>query len=206
METLKSSKREIAGLVALYAVLYVVIGFVGTFGGAFVGLLLAIPIVLLSPYYVVFVAIITWYKRHKETVAAKFRPEEADQELIESPAFRFAAKTQTHTFSHNFLLTITGILGIILLYLTRATNNDSDWQDVALWGVGTLAVIGSIYSIIINVGLIYNKKVRAAEQYATRTRTGAWKLILVNRIWSWGIWVTGGAAAVFILFGTGLLY
>jgi hypothetical protein len=38
-----------------------------------------------------------------------------------------------------------------------------------------------------------------AEQQAYRTRSGAWKLILANRIWSWGIWVSGGLLSAFIL-------
>jgi hypothetical protein len=213
MDTLQSNeqaqapiRRGILGLVALYAVIYIILGVLGAGGGAFLAGILLIPLILLAPLYVITVAIISIYKHRKVIAEAKNQIPADEWQYAEHPAYWFNAKAQTRTFAHNFLLTAVGIISLVLYFLTPESSVDTDWPDIALWGVGTLAVAGSYYSIIINTGLIYNKQLRTVERYAYTSRTGAWKLILANRIWSWGIWITGGAFATFAVHGAGILY
>jgi len=213
MDTLQSNekaqapnRRGILGLVALYAVIYVILGVLGAGGGAFLAGVLLIPLILLAPVYVITVAIISIYKHRKVIAEAKNQIPADEWQYTQHPAYWFNAKAQTRTFAHNFLLTAVGIASLVIYIITQVNNVDADWPDIALWGLGTLAVAGSYYSIIINTGLIYNNQLRTAERHAFVTRTGAWKLILANRIWSWGIWITGGAFATFAVHGAGILY
>jgi len=175
----------------LYALGFILIGIVGRFGLALVAIYGAILLVFAGPVYVLVVLIITARKRKAERAILASMDDSDKQQFTTYPAYQFAARTQVHTFANNILLSISAIGGIILGIVIAATNNSSDIQDVLLWGLGTALVTQTVLTVIINLELVYNTSLRLTEQHALQTRTGAWKLILINRVWSWGIWTVG---------------
>jgi hypothetical protein len=180
----------------LYALGFILVGIVGRFGLALVAIFGAILLAFAGPVYVITVLIVTARKRKAERAILASMNNSDKQQFTTYPAYQFAARTQIHTFATNILLTISSIGGIILGSVIGATNNSQDIQDVLLWGLGTALVVQTILTVIINTELVYNTSLRLTEQYALQTRTGAWKLILINRIWSWGIWTVGALMGV----------
>jgi hypothetical protein len=180
----------------LYALGFILVGIVGRFGLALVAIFGAILLAFAGPVYVIIVLIVTARKRKAERAILASMNNFDKQQFTTYPAYQFAARTQIHTFATNILLTISSIGGIILGSVIGATNNSQDIQDVLLWGLGTALVVQTILTVIINTELVYNTSLRLTEQYALQTRTGAWKLILINRIWSWGIWTVGAIMGV----------
>lgn len=59
----------------------------------------------------------------------------------------------------------------------------------------------SVVEILVNVRWLYGRGVAIAEEYAVRTRTHNWLLILVNRWVGWAIWWTGAVVAAHLLLG-----
>jgi len=183
----------------LYALGFVVIAILGRFGLAFGAIFGAIIFTIVGPAYVLTVFMLTLVKRKKEREILDTMDEAGKQQLTQHPAYKFEARSQIHTFANNILLTVSTIGGIILASVITVTNNSEDIQDVILWALGTALVTQTVITIIFNTGIVYNRKLRLTEKHALRTRTGAWKLILTNRVWSWGIWTVGA------LIGIGLM-
>jgi hypothetical protein len=187
----------------LYALGFVVIAILGRFGLAFLAFIPAVIFTVTGPGYVLTVFVLTLGKRQKERELLDTMDEDGKQQLTQHVAYKFEARSQIHTFANNILLTFSTIGGIILAIVITATKNSEDIQDVILWALGTALVVQTIITIIFNTGIVYNQKLRLAEQHALRTRTGAWKLILINRVWSWGIWTVGALMGIglMVLFG-----
>jgi hypothetical protein len=188
----------------LYALGFILVALAGRVGLAFLAAVGAAVLLFLGPFYVLFVLIITLTKRKKEQIILDSMDEQTRDQITHEPAYTFNAPAQIHTFANNILLTFSVIGFSILSYIIWKTNNAEDWQDVALWTLGTALIAQIILLLIINVGLVYTRRIRLTEQYALQTRTGAWKLILINRIWSWGIWTVGalmGVTGIVLVFG-----
>ena len=175
----------------LYTLGFILVALAGRVGLAFPAFFVAAALLFLGPFYVLFVLIITLTKRKKERIVLDNMDEPTREQLTHEPAYTFNTPTQIHTFANNILLTLSTIGFSILGYIIWKTSDAEDWQDVALWTLGTALVTQTILLIIINIGLVYTRRIRIPEQHALRTRTGAWKLILTNRVWSWGIWTVG---------------
>jgi hypothetical protein len=180
----------------LYALGFIIVGIIGRFGLALVAIFGAILLVFAAPVYVIIVLIVTARKRKAEQAILAAMDDSDKQQFTTYPAYQFATRTQIHTFANNILLTISSIAFIILGFIIWKTHDAEDWQDVALWALGTALFTQTILTVIINTELVYNTSLRLTEQYALQTRTGAWKLILINRIWSWGIWTVGALMGV----------
>lgn len=189
-------KQRILRNTILYALGFILVGIIGRFGLALVAIYGALLLVFAGPVYVLVVLIITARKRKAERAILASMDDSNKQQFTMYPAYQFAARTQIHTFANNILLTVSAIGGIILGIIIAATNNSSDTQDVLLWGLGTALVTQTILTVIINTEIVYNTSLRLTEQYALQTRTGAWRLILINRVWSWGIWAVGALMGV----------
>lgn len=199
---------KVAVYAGVYAISCVIIGFLGAYGLAYVVAAFALLIVPLAPIYVIFVLVLTLYKRRKEAVISQSRTEEDRQRLTQHPAFRFNNESQIHTLVHNIILTVAGIILLAFTfffvgevrYANPGIHFGINMSPELTLGFNTVMILLTVTCIVVNVGIVYNQQIRAVEQHATRTRTGAWKLILVNRIWSWGVWSTGGLVAVYIIY------
>jgi hypothetical protein len=203
MTTTPSFPKQILKRILIYTGISALIGASGLVGVSFLAVFAAGIILHLGVAYVIVVIVITLRNRKKEQENLKTATPNYLSSVEKNPAFTFADISQIQTFSSNFVITVTGIIIAVLAwqetypFYDRAGDDPTIYTFFAIFG--TAFVFQTIYTIVVNRPLIYNQELRMAEQQAYRTRSGAWKLILANRIWSWGIWVSGGLLSAFIL-------
>ncbi|WP_411719649.1 hypothetical protein [Mycetocola sp.] len=90
------------------------------------------------------------------------------------------------------------VLGLLGLLLAVTTVNAVPLPDSTMFLLALIAAFSGV-EIVANAGWIYRRKTVLAEEYALRTRTHSWKLILANRWLGWAIWYTGAGIAGFVL-------
>jgi hypothetical protein len=111
---------------------------------------------------------------------------------VEMGAANFGARAQKLSLLNGTML---GLLGILLLPSMRLVSPPPGSTMVIL----ALIAMFSAVEIVVNAGWIYGRRTVLAEEYALRTRTHSWKLILANRWLGWLIWYTGAGIAGFAL-------
>jgi len=188
------------------------------FGGAFIFWLIGTLLATGGLAYVIAVIWITFCKRIIEKSKLRKANTSERQEYSHHPAVYFQTASQNNSWALNAFFTIGAILYLIagFLYIQSSIvilNNASLLSELStyrmvLWtiiifGNAPLITAALWLAVLANVPLIYNTELRIAERLALKTKTGAWKKILTNRIWSWSIWIFGGVVACAYLYYSG---
>lgn len=183
----ESWTRSVIGYVSLA----VILGLGGVFA---VIAMLPIAFLLVSiaiPYTVIATVIIVRMRRSARAALAETGDSEVHASFV-----TFGGRSQRWSLMNGAVL---GVLGLVILAETLL----EPWLDEELYGglifLYGLAAILSALEIAVNAAWIYGRSYVRAEEYALANRTGAWKLILANRILGWVIWFTGSMVAGWLL-------
>lgn len=158
-----------------------IFGIMGALALAFVLIIGAVPYTLIATFFIV-------RKRSAARRALDGRPDLS----VETPLANFGGMSQKLSLVNGIML---GLLGILLLL---SMGDAVPLPDNTGFILAPIAAFSAV-EIVVNAGWIYRKETVLAEEYAIRTRTHSWKLIIVNRWLGWVIWYTGAGIAGFML-------
>lgn len=121
-------------------------------------------------------------------------PQEGRPDLDDVAEFRTGP--QRYTFLLNVVLVINLLVAAVVLAVSAA-NGYAD-SGVVLMFCGVIAEAFGIPLIVVNAIWAYRRRFIVGEHRALSSRTGAHRLILVNRVLAYAVWVPYVAAAIVI--------
>lgn len=174
--------------ILVYVVLAVIFG-LGAVFGLFVMMALAVPLTLGAiPYTLIATFFILRGRRAARKALDAMQYVEVDVNVG-----RFGGWWQRLSLLNGLVL---GALGVALLI--SLLNFVPPLSEISM-GILALIAMFSAVEIIVNAGWIYPKRTVLAEEFALKTRTHSWKLILANRWLGWVIWWTGAVLAGYLV-------
>jgi hypothetical protein len=123
--------------------------------------------------------------------------EEERRNLLAHPAAHFQTDSQKYSrvFNVSFVILLIPFIYLAFLFSILPAENEELARVSYIFSAILFGIVESgvgLLSFIAGYPRIHNHEYRMVEQYAMQTKTGAWKRIRNNRIWSWVIW---GASA-----------
>lgn len=124
--------------------------------------------------------------------------EEEQQQLLSHPAANFQTGSQKYSraFNVSFVILLLPFAYLAFLFsISPVENEELARVSYVFFGIlfGVVESVVGLLSFIAGYPRIHNHEYRMAEQYAMQTKTGAWKRIRNNRIWSWVVWGTSAS-------------
>jgi hypothetical protein len=170
--------------------------------------LLLLPIALfcfLGIPYLIYNIIKNSTNTQKELLSLPKLTEEEQQQLLAHPAANFQTDSQKYSraFNVSFII-ILALLILLFIFIAAFPSENPGLKGIAYIAFGLLFVIvasgAGLLSFISGYPRIHNHEYSMAEQYAMQTKTGAWKRIRNNRIWSWAVWgVSASLMPIFVI-------
>jgi small-conductance mechanosensitive channel len=99
------------------------------------------------------------------------------------------------------LLVELAVGGILVAVLPPGSSGISEYGFLALAG-GSALVVGSVFTIGVNMPQLYGRRVIALERHAVATRTGAWRIILLSWVLSPLLWIGYSTAVAVVMVPT----
>jgi Ca2+/Na+ antiporter len=170
--------------------------------------LLIIPIIVLIvgavPYFI-YLIIRTVRNRQTERNAISSYSENEKQALLNHPAAHFKTNAQQYTRIFNIIFILAVIPFLWIAFSFYFTPVEARGTVAGLLSIGgilfTIVIATGILSTVTSFPLMHDKQLRLAEQYAIRTRTGAWNVIRNNRIFIWIVWIIGASLIPLLIVG-----
>lgn len=142
----------------------------------FVPALLGVVEACIAIPYIIFATI---YVLRTRSAARKQLESDSDLSII-LEGLEFNSKAQKSSFLVHCVILALGPLALVLFLL----------KSLAIIIALIVLAIYGILAIITNWNWIYDKQLVLAEEYALSEKEGSWKLIRLNRIMAWVIWVS----------------
>ena len=109
----------------------------------------------------------------------------------------FGLFRQRATLLINILLALAVAFALInFLIYVEPDNISLGFPETTLYVTGSVAGVAGWFSIVINSKWIFSDAIRFNEWEALKTKTGKWKLIAFNLIFSACIWIMGSLIGV----------
>lgn len=204
MDTEQALSAKLTGLSFLVFGIAAVAGIIGLTGiTSFPAALIAIPLILTSPFYYLITLGSVFVNSKADKKALDALTEEEIKAHTTHSATRFATKSQENTFASTAALTviIPAVLTLLGFMVFKPDNGvDIGAYDSWMMVIGTAFVIPSIWLGISNHRNLFDKNQRLAQKLALKNKTYAFKTIRLNLIWSRIIWNIGGILSIIALY------
>lgn len=182
---LKSNQAESIGLRILVLTLIVVIA-----GFTMVGLVVPFVLIYLTPLAIPYTIIATIFAV-KNRKAAKKAVLQNDFTVDDTKVSTFSSSWQKNTLALNIVLAVIFVVfaGYLLASVISPFAEDiASSENFLIFVLGAITFVSAGLMIRYNAPFIYRKKRIQDEEYGLLNRTENWKLIQLNRRWSWVTW------------------